>query len=162
MWNAMRWALFGPMLGSRPSPSIRSWTTPSYTSGTALRMMRSGAPRRTLRRAARSSRCPSASSCSFLRRSNPQARHSAAHAAQRAERSELVLLQLLGLFVGRLYRGDDQVGQRLGVLRVGRFGGDLQVDQLAEPGDGGGDQAAAGGSGDLAFAERALRLLHLL
>src|SRR6476661_4454230 len=30
-WNAMRWALLGPTPGSRPSSSIRSWTTPSYT-----------------------------------------------------------------------------------------------------------------------------------
>src|ERR1700760_1665279 len=27
----MRWALFGPTPGSRPSSSIRSWTAPSYT-----------------------------------------------------------------------------------------------------------------------------------
>ncbi|KNE86831.1 hypothetical protein PSTG_19802, partial [Puccinia striiformis f. sp. tritici PST-78] len=33
-WNAIRWAPFGPTPGSRPSSSIRSWTTPSYT-GTA-------------------------------------------------------------------------------------------------------------------------------
>ena len=26
----MRWALFGPTPGSRPSSSIRSWTAPSY------------------------------------------------------------------------------------------------------------------------------------
>src|SRR5580765_7409368 len=32
-WNAMRWALLGPTPGSRPSSSIRSWTTPSYTRG---------------------------------------------------------------------------------------------------------------------------------
>src|SRR5690242_20053946 len=30
-WKAMRWALFGPTPGSRPSSSIRSWTAPSYT-----------------------------------------------------------------------------------------------------------------------------------
>src|SRR5690349_4965433 len=29
-WNAMRCALLGPTPGSRPSSSIRSWTTPSY------------------------------------------------------------------------------------------------------------------------------------
>ena len=29
----MRWALFGPTPGNRPSSSIRSWTTPSYTTG---------------------------------------------------------------------------------------------------------------------------------
>src|SRR5215467_9347135 len=28
----MRWALFGPTPGSRPSSSIRSWRAPSYTS----------------------------------------------------------------------------------------------------------------------------------
>src|SRR3712207_6875415 len=27
----MRWALFGPTPGSRPSSSMRSWTAPSYT-----------------------------------------------------------------------------------------------------------------------------------
>src|SRR5215211_7889671 len=30
MWKACRWALFGPISGSRPSSSIRSWTGPSY------------------------------------------------------------------------------------------------------------------------------------
>ena len=30
-WNAIRCALLGPTPGSRPSSSIRSWTTPSYT-----------------------------------------------------------------------------------------------------------------------------------
>src|SRR3954468_256748 len=30
-WKAIRWALFGPTPGSRPSSSIRSWTAPSYT-----------------------------------------------------------------------------------------------------------------------------------
>ena len=30
MWKAMRWALFGPTPGRRPSSSIRSWTIPSY------------------------------------------------------------------------------------------------------------------------------------
>src|SRR3954465_15877101 len=30
-WKAMRWALFGPTPGRRPSSSIRSWTAPSYT-----------------------------------------------------------------------------------------------------------------------------------
>ena len=30
-WNAIRWALFGPTPGNRPSSSMRSWTTPSYT-----------------------------------------------------------------------------------------------------------------------------------
>src|SRR5699024_4424899 len=29
-WKAIRWALLGPMPGSRPSSSIRSWTGPSY------------------------------------------------------------------------------------------------------------------------------------
>src|SRR3954447_10287803 len=29
-WNAIRWALFGPTPGRRPSSSIRSWTAPSY------------------------------------------------------------------------------------------------------------------------------------
>jgi hypothetical protein len=28
-WKAMRWADFGPMPGSRPSSSIRSWTGPA-------------------------------------------------------------------------------------------------------------------------------------
>src|SRR5437667_5661717 len=31
MWNAMRCALLGPMPGSRPNSSIRSWIAPSYT-----------------------------------------------------------------------------------------------------------------------------------
>src|SRR5687767_7662530 len=31
MWNAMRCAPLGPTPGSRPSSSMRSWTTPSYT-----------------------------------------------------------------------------------------------------------------------------------
>src|SRR4051812_49880652 len=30
-WKAIRWALFGPTPGRRPSSSIRSWTAPSYT-----------------------------------------------------------------------------------------------------------------------------------
>ena len=30
-WKAIRWALLGPTPGNRPSSSIRSWTTPSYT-----------------------------------------------------------------------------------------------------------------------------------
>src|SRR5665648_1223987 len=30
-WKAIRWALLGPIPGSRPSSSIRSWTAPSYT-----------------------------------------------------------------------------------------------------------------------------------
>src|SRR5215218_4834450 len=31
-WKAIRWALLGPIPGSRPSSSIRSWTEPSYMS----------------------------------------------------------------------------------------------------------------------------------
>src|SRR5512133_2483116 len=30
MWKASLWALFGPIPGSRPSSSIKSWTGPSY------------------------------------------------------------------------------------------------------------------------------------
>src|SRR4029453_6518034 len=30
MWKASRWALFGPIPGSRPSSSIKSWIGPSY------------------------------------------------------------------------------------------------------------------------------------
>lgn len=30
MWKAIRCALLGPTPGSRPSSSMRSWTTPSY------------------------------------------------------------------------------------------------------------------------------------
>src|SRR5665648_865231 len=33
-WKAIRWALLGPIPGSRPSSSIRSWTAPSYTPST--------------------------------------------------------------------------------------------------------------------------------
>src|SRR5689334_25449358 len=29
-WNAIRWALFGPIPGSRPSSSMRSWMAHSY------------------------------------------------------------------------------------------------------------------------------------
>src|SRR4051794_3414206 len=36
-WNAMRWALFGPTPGSRPSSSMRSWTAPSYIDGLQTR-----------------------------------------------------------------------------------------------------------------------------
>src|SRR5438067_81340 len=34
-WKAIRWALLGPIPGSRPSSSIRSWTTPSYNCSAA-------------------------------------------------------------------------------------------------------------------------------
>src|SRR5215217_420444 len=35
MWKASRWALLGPIPGSRPSSSIRSWTGPSYIGSAA-------------------------------------------------------------------------------------------------------------------------------
>src|SRR4051812_48169435 len=46
-WKAIRCALLGPTPGSRPSSSIRSWTTPSYTmvslrAGGDLRRLRLG------------------------------------------------------------------------------------------------------------------------
>src|SRR5215471_18227373 len=36
-WNASRCALLGPMPGSRPSSSIRSWIAPSYIGGSEAR-----------------------------------------------------------------------------------------------------------------------------
>src|ERR671932_300036 len=38
-WKAIRWADFGPIPGSRPSSSTRSWTGPSYTCLLAGRLL---------------------------------------------------------------------------------------------------------------------------
>src|SRR5438128_7520499 len=38
-WKAIRWADFGPIPGSRPSSSTRSWTGPSYTCLLAWRLL---------------------------------------------------------------------------------------------------------------------------
>ena len=49
-WNAIRCALLGPTPGSRPSSSMRSWTTPSYTSaGASLSLGTGQAPVRARR-----------------------------------------------------------------------------------------------------------------
>src|SRR3954453_12401718 len=94
MWKASRWALFGPIPGSRPSSSIRSWIGPSY-----MAAVRNG--------------------------SEGKAGDAAAQTAGTAgDRAELLFLQLGGVRVGVADRGDDQVGERLHVVRVDR----LRVD----------------------------------
>src|SRR6185437_10624967 len=101
----MRWALFGPIPGSLPSSSIRSWTGPSNT------------------------QC------------------AAAHAT--GQRTELFLRQGRDLCGGVTERADQQILQRLDVVRVDDLGIDLHRDDLAAALDGDLDQVAARRSGHL-------------
>src|SRR3954451_2022108 len=104
----MRWAPLGPTPGSRPSSSMRSWTTPSYTD---------------------------------LRSREAEAEPGAAEPL--GQRPHGRLLQLGRRCVGVADRGNDQVGQALGVFRVAGGRGDGQPDDLTGTGDRRGDEAAA-------------------
>jgi hypothetical protein len=130
----MRWADLGPTPGSRPSSSIRSWTTPSYPG------------------------CPSL---------DPRQAEPAAHAAEAlGEGAHRLLLELLRGAVGVADRGEDQVGQALGVVGVDGAGFDAKPDDLAPAGDGRVHQAAARRAGHLGLGQLLLGLqqagLHLL
>ncbi len=82
------------------------------------------------------------------------------------QRAELLPLERLGILVGRLDGRDDEVGERLGVLRVHRLRVDHQGAQLAGTGHGGPYETAARLSVDLGPAQfllgRGEVLLHLL
>src|ERR1700710_2668903 len=118
----MRWALFGPIPGSLPSSSIRSWTGPSNT------------------------QC------------------AAAHAT--GQRSELFLRERGDLLGGVSERTDEQVLQRLDIVRVDDLGVDLHRNDLAAALDGDLHQVAAGLSdhlgGDQPLLSLHQLLLHLL
>src|SRR5215217_8224309 len=141
-WKAMRCALLGPTPGSRPSSSIRSWTAPSYTGSF---------PRD---RSARSEA------------GKAQAAAAGAAAQPAREGAHRAGGQLVGRALGVVEGGDDQVLQGLEVVGVdgGRRDGD--GGDVAAAGHGGGDQAPAGGAGDLGARQLLLSghelLLHLL
>src|SRR5262249_34297353 len=104
-WKAMRWALLGPIPGSLPSSSIKSWTGPSNM------------PVR------KSEVYPS------WRRRWGGWRRGAAHAA--GQRSQ-PLLRHPGDLLGSVAHGaDDQVLQGLDVPRVDDLGIDLHRNHLA-------------------------------
>src|SRR5262245_56857170 len=127
-WKAIRWALFGPTPGSRPSSSIRSWTGPSYISR--------------------------------LQPGQPEAGEPA------GQRAHLVAGELLRVGRGVPDRGDDQVGEGLGVLGVDHLGVDGERLQFAGAGHGRGDRPAARAAGHLGVGQLFLGgqelLLHFL
>src|SRR4051794_30979233 len=92
-WKAMRWALLGPTPGSRPSSSMRSWTAPSYTVG----FLGFG-------------------SCGEGGSEARQAQAAAAEAA--GQRTHAAGGELVGGALGVADGGDDEVLQRLDVVRV--------------------------------------------
>src|SRR3954466_13190938 len=133
-WNAMRWALFGPTPGSRPSSSMRSWTAPSYT--------------------------VSLSSGGFRRGSEagqPQAATEAAGERPHATGGEFVD-GAGGVAEGR----DDEVLQALHVVRVDGGGGVRPRGGLALAGHRDAAQPAPGRAGDLLLRQLLLRGSQLL
>ena len=69
--------------------------------------------------------------------------------------------QLMGSPLPIADGGNDEVGQRLGVLRVDGLGGDDQVEQLSTAGHGCRDQTATGGADDALLDQRRLGGLDL-
>src|SRR3954469_11954210 len=143
-WKAMRCALLGPTPGSRPSSSIRSWTAPSYTVVLCVR-----------------------SAVVSRRRSEAGQAETATGTAQAArERAHGARGQLVGRALGVVEGGDDEVLQRLEVVRVDGGRRDGHGGDLAGTGHGRRHQAAARGAGDLGVRELLLGgnqlLLHLL
>src|SRR3954466_14355537 len=136
-WKAIRWALFGPTPGSRPSSSIRSWTAPSYT----VFLFGVGW-------------------------SEAGEAETAAATETAGERAHRARGELVGRPLGITDGGDDEVLQRLDVVRVHRRGGDRHRDEITAAGHRRRDQVAAGRAGDLALGELLLGgdqlLLHLL
>src|SRR5215831_2320878 len=141
----MRCAPLGPTPGSRPSSSMRLWTTPSYTSGnhrpgpagpgrlpwswtgpTRLVIVFGGAAAEEVGKAG------------YL---------AGAAAAERRERAHLLLLELPGGPVGVADRREHEIGnglRRLGrIRRVNGRGADRQIHKLALAVDRGGDEATA-------------------
>src|SRR3954470_7054621 len=101
MWKAIRWALFGPTPGSRPSSSIRSWTTPSYT----VFLFGVGW-------------------------SEAGEAETAAATETAGERAHGARSELVGRALGITDGGDDEILQRLEVVRVHRRGGDRHRDEI--------------------------------
>src|SRR6202012_2314415 len=142
-WNAMRWALLGPIPGNLPSSSIRSWTGPSNISVT-----RSDQP------AGRPGR----------RRGWCRWSRGTAHPA--GQRSEPLLRPLGDLLGGVPHGADDQVLQGLDVCGVYDLRVDLHRDHFTAAFDDDLDQAATGLTMDFRVRELVLGfhefLLHLL
>src|SRR5215211_7124264 len=138
-WKAMRWALFGPTPGSRPSSSMRSWTAPSYTWGSSSSGRSSG---------------------NGGRRSEAGQTHAA------GQRAHPLGGELVDGALGVADGGHDEVLQGFEVVGVDGGRGDGQRGELAAAGHRRRDQAAAGRAGDLGAGELLLRgdqlLLHLL
>src|SRR5215211_1206623 len=178
----MRCADFGPTPGNRPSSSMRSWTAPSYTSalvltgrpGPTTRVHEPGpagaraapalvrgltAARRTFDAAAR--RCRSAGEGEAGRRGRtaaepgPFGSEPRNTTGQRAHRTGRGLLGVLGRVTDG---GDDQVGERLGVVRVDGFLLDRQAQQLAGPRHQRGHQPTTGRALDLLTLQVGLSL----
>ncbi|CCB75652.1 protein of unknown function [Streptantibioticus cattleyicolor NRRL 8057 = DSM 46488] len=148
-----------PAPGYVPTPYLPHSSTPTRSSS-ARRRCPPGFPRPDIS-------APPRVGARF-RRSDGSEREAGDLAAAEAlgERAELVLLDRLRGGVGVPHRGQHQVGQRLGVLRVDRLGVDDQADQLAGPADGGLHQAAARAPLDPRLGQLGLGrgevLLHLL
>src|SRR6185437_9933182 len=151
----------GPTPGSWPSSSIRSWTTPSYTS-VLSRPVLAGAGLVLVGPALiRGQRLAEATGLTaHLRRGEPghagetgQARTRSQVTEAARERAHHVGLQIAEGVVGVATGGQHQVGDRLrallGVARVDSVLGDRDVDELTLPVDRDGDQAASGGAVDL-------------
>src|SRR3954469_4073168 len=141
-WKAMRWALFGPTPGSRPSSSMRSWTAPSYTVGyLEFYGVRDGG----------------------LEAGQAQA---AAAAEATGERTHPAGGQLVGVVLGIADGGDDEVLQRLQVVGIDGGWRDGEGGQLPAAGHRRRDQLAARTAGDLGLGQLLLGghqlLLHLL
>src|SRR3954467_10935374 len=145
-WKAIRWALLGPTPGNRPSSSIRAWTAPSYTVFLEFFVGRVGP----------------APLVGWVW-SEPGGTEAPGGSGEGAHR-------LGGEFVppslGVPDGGDDQVLQRLEVVRVDGGGRDREPGQLTAAGHGRNDQFAARGTGDFGVRELLLGcdqlLLHLL
>src|SRR5687768_14779804 len=134
-WKAMRWALFGPTPGSRPSSSIRSWITPSYNE------------------------VPSAQAGQAAR-ATPETT-----AQPLGDRTHRLTGQRLGLGAGVAVGGDDEigeVGQVVGVVALELARPDRDAHQLPHAVDGDGDRTAGDGAVDGLLGEVGLCLLELL
>src|SRR5262249_10510170 len=142
-----RWAPLGPTPGSWPSSSMRSCTTPSYTSVPAVararRVWRVGVARLALKADARQRR-----HAGQARQPGRSGGGAEAADATACERSHQVLLDVRQSAVGVPASGEDQVSERLrGLFLISWLDGllgDDEVSKLALPVDRHFHEAAAG------------------
>src|ERR1700683_3614145 len=161
----MRCAPFGPTPGRSPSSSIRSWTTPSYTSALVLvvlfvvlfvvvvhivvRVRRRSGQAREAGDAGDAGQ--SGSAAKVAKAAGERTHHLGLHFAKGT----------VSVAAGREHQIGDRLSRLLGVASIERLLGDPQVDQLALTVERNGDQPAARGSLDLGLGQLLLRVHQL-